>query len=569
MIQQSHGAPSTSALRTIAIPIACALVVLSIFAAATAPPLLPRLFFFRQDGLVLAVLVGLLIIAAGSGWRTVWPRAPDFILSRRTVLIGALVVALALWAGTYLLLDNYPLTRDEHMVVFDMQIFRSGRLADPIPPEWRMYVKALSPQFLLPLPGNAAWVSSYMPTNAMLRTAFGTVLDPALMNPLLAAAGAVALFDIAGRIFPGRRSAQAIAVLLYATSAQMLATAMMPYAMTAHLALNLIWLMLFLRGTRASHAAAIAVGFVAIGLHQVVFHPLFALPFIDHLRRQGQWRTALVYVACYALFGLFWISYPHLVAWSAGLGSETGAAAGTSGFIVARVLPLLLKHQPTTIPLMVVNLLRFVTWENLALLPLMALGYGAIRRDEGIARPLAYGVALTFLAMAFLIPYQGHGWGYRYLHGLIGNCALLAAYGWRDFSDREEVRSFVGVATLVTVCVTLPFLLWQTHAFAHPYARVNRMIDGIDADMAVIDSSGPEFRIDEVRNNPDLSNRPLRLASTELTPDDIRILCRRGTIAFVDAEQMRALGLGDRRDPGSAQFEKLRTAAAYCRNPGA
>jgi len=39
-------------------------------------------------------------------------------------------------------------------------------------------------------------------------------------------------------------------------------------------------------------------------------------------------------------------------------------------------------------------------------------------------------------------------------------------------------------------------------------------------------------------------------------------LCRRGTIAFVDAEQMRALGLGDRRDPGSAQFEKLRRAGA-------
>jgi hypothetical protein len=52
------------------------------------------------------------------------------------------------------------------------------------------------------------------------------------------------------------------------------------------------------------------------------------------------------------------------------------------------------------------------------------------------------------------------------------------------------------------------------------------------------------------------------LASTELTSDDIRVLCSHGTIAFVDAEQMRALGLGDRRDPGSAHFEELRRAAA-------
>jgi hypothetical protein len=562
---KTDGASSTSALRKIAALIACVLIVLSVFAAATAPPLLPRLFFFRQDLLVLAVLVGLLIIAAGSGWRTVWPRPPELAFSRRTVLIGALGLALALWAGTYVLLGNYPLTGDESMVVFDMHIFRSWQLAAPVPPEWRMFVKAIAPEFLLSLPGNAAWVSSYMPTNAMLRAAFGTVLDPALMNPLLAAAGAVALFDIAGRIFPGRRSAQAIALLLYATSAQLLVTAMMPYAMTAHLSLNLIWLMLYLRGTRASHAAAIAIGFVAIGLHQVVFHPLFALPFIDHLRRQGQWRTAVVYLGCYALFGLFWMSYPHLVAWSAGLTSATGVSSGTSGFIAQRVLPLLLHHEPTTIPLMVVNLLRFVTWENLALLPLMALGYGAMRRNEGIARPLAYGIALTFLAMAFLLPYQGHGWGYRYLHGLIGNCALLAAYGWRDFSDRDEVRSFVGVATGVTIFATVPFLLWTTHAFARPYVRVNRMIDGIHADMAIIESSGPEFRIDEVRNNPDLSNRPLRLASTALKPADIPVLCTRGTIAFVDAEEMRALGLGDRRDPGSARFELLRRAAQhYC-----
>lgn len=548
-------------------PIACALLVLSIFAAVTAPPLLPRLFFVRQDGLVLALLIGLLVIAAGSGWKTVWPRLPDLALSKRKVFAGALAVAVLLWAGTYLLFDNYPLTRDEHMVVFDMQVFRSGRLAAPVPPEWRMYVKALIPQFLLPLPGNAAWVSSYMPTNAMLRTAFGAVLDPALMNPLLGAAGAVALFDIAERIFPEHRSAQAVALLLYATSAQLLATAMMSYAMTAHLALNLIWLMLYLRGTRASHAAAMGVGFVAIGLHQVVFHPLFALPFIDHLRRQGQWRTALVYAGSYALFGLFWISYPHLVAWSAGLNSGTGAAAGSGGFIAERVLPLLIRHEPKTIQLMVVNLLRFVAWENLALLPLMALGFGAVRRDEGIARPLAYGVVLTFLAMAFLLPYQGHGWGYRYLHGLIGNCALLAAYGWRDFSDRQEVRSYLGVATLVTIFGTLPFLLWQTHAFAHPYARVNRMIDGIDADMAVIETSGPEFRIDEVRNRPDLTNRPLRLASTELTPDDMRLLCGRGTIAFLSAAQMQGLGLGDSRDPGSANFDELRrAAAANCTN---
>jgi hypothetical protein len=417
---------------------------------------------------------------------------------------------------------------------------------------------------VLPLPGNAAWVSAYMPVNAMMRAAFAEVLDPALMNPVLAALGVLALYDIAKRLFPENRGAQLIALLLYGTSAQVLVTAMTPYAMTAHLALDLIWLALFLRGTRASHAAAILVGFFAIGLHQVIFHPLFALPFIDHLRRRGEWRTAAVFMVIYAAFGIFWICYPHLIASSAGLANSSGAAAGGGGFFEVRILPLLLQRDPVTFPLTAVNLLRFIAWQNLALIPLMALGLGAFRRDESIARPLAYGIVLTILAMMILLPYQGHGWGYRYLHGLIGNCALLAAYGWRDFSDRVEVRRFVSAATVATLGASLPFLMWQAHAFVHPYASVNRMIDGIDADMVVVQSDGRSFQVDEVRNLPDLGNRPLRLASEDLTPVDMRLLCARGTVAFVGTAQMQALGVGVGEVPDASRFGALQTAAQTC-----
>jgi hypothetical protein len=38
--------------------------------------------------------------------------------------------------------------------------------------------------------------------------------------------------------------------------------------------------------------------------------------------------------------------------------------------------------------------------------------------------------------MFILLPYQGHGWGYRYLHGLIGSLSLLAGYGWIALSER-------------------------------------------------------------------------------------------------------------------------------------
>ena len=70
-----------------------------------------------------------------------------------------------------------------------------------------------------------------------------------------------------------------VAAVLLATSSQFLLTAMTPYSMTAHLALNLAWLWLFLRGGVVGHSLAIAVGALACGLHQLVFHPLFVAPF--------------------------------------------------------------------------------------------------------------------------------------------------------------------------------------------------------------------------------------------------------------------------------------------------
>jgi len=545
-------------LRAVALPLAGVLIAFGLSAAFTAPGFIPRYYVLHQDGFVAVGLVALLL--AFCVIRVRLPDLPEVRLTMRTVVIAAALAALLLWAGTYVLFRDYPLSRDEQMAVFDMQVFRHGHLAAPIAPEWRHYADALTPAFLLPLPGNAAWVSAYMPVNAMLRTLVG-LIDPSLTGPALAAIGAVATFDCARRLFPEQRGAQAITLLMVATSAQLLVTAMTPYAMTGHFALNMVWLALYLRGSGRAHAGAIAVGFLAIGLHQVVFHPLFALPFIEHLRRRGEWRTASAYLVSYAIFGLFWISWPHLVAMSAGLGAASGPASGGGGFVAERVLPLLTSHEPQTIPLTIANLLRFATWENLALLPLILFAWPAVRRGEGIAAPLIAGVVLTVAAMAFLLPYQAMGWGYRYLHGLIGSCALLAAYGWREAAERRGVRSFVSAASLVTVFGSIPFLTWQATAFVRPYARVNRMIDGIRADMVVVNTYGPAFRIDEVRNTPDLGNRPLRLAANKLRPAEVRELCSRGTIAFVDVPQMQALGLGFGNVPDPAPFNALRGAA--------
>lgn len=524
---------------------------------------MPIYYWVTQDAVVLMLCI---TVAMLFGFGKLLPplRFSFRELSRRSVLATGAALVLLLWAGAYLIMCNYPVSRDEHMVLFDMAILREGKLAAPVSPEWRSYILALTPDFILRQPGDQAWVSGYLPVNALIRMTFSRLMDPALMNPLLAGIGAVALYDVSKRLFPGKTSAPAVALLLYLTSAQMLAAAMTTYAMTGHLVFNLTWLALFLRNTRASHAGAIAIGFFAMGLHQVIFHPLFVLPFLDVLRHRRQWRTFAAYIASYALFGLLWINYPSLIAASENLAvaASPEAAAGASNFFTDRVLPLLLAPQPT-LPLMNLNLIRFVTWENLALVPLALIGLSAVRRDQGIARPLCYGLVLTILAMALLIPLQGHGWGYRYLHGVIGNAILLAVYGWHNAADRDHVRAFLAAGTLATVCMSIPFLMWKAHGFVRPYAELDRKISAIPADFAVLDSQWPSYAIDLVRNDPFLRSRPIRMSSRHLNEKSIAELCSRGTVAFVMRDAMKDLPFADLPPPaGETRAERLQASIA-------
>ena len=85
-----------------------------------------------------------------------------------------------------------------------------------------------------------------------------------------------------------------ISVILLASSAQFLIAAMTPYAVTTHLCLNLVWLWLFLRDRWWGHLAAVLVAFVASGLHQVAFHPLFAAPFVFSLLFTRRWSLSVL-----------------------------------------------------------------------------------------------------------------------------------------------------------------------------------------------------------------------------------------------------------------------------------
>ena len=342
--------------------IGLALLILALCAAAfaidcilPAPPLfyITGVFFRAHDAFWVVVLALFLIALAN----TPLPTAPFEQLeswsprAQRTALVAlALLVVMLGVVGAHEALLDYPLSWDETLARFDSLIFRSGRTVAPLSNEWRPYANALAWQsFMQPVADHAAFISAYLPVNAGLRALMGVVADDRLTSPLLAALAIVSAYGVGRSLWPERRDAAFVAAVLVLTSAQVLVTAMTPYAMTAHLAFNLLWLWIFLRDTRLAHAGAILVGFLATGLHQLVFHPLFAAPFVFSLYRQRRIGLALVYTLAYAGVGLFWISY-----WKIGLAfanlSASGAlpgadAIGGARFFFERVAGLLIDYE--------------------------------------------------------------------------------------------------------------------------------------------------------------------------------------------------------------------------------
>jgi hypothetical protein len=151
--------------------------------------------------------------------------------------------------------------------------------------------------------------------------------------------------------------------------------------------------------------------------------------------------------------------------------------------------------------------------------------------------------------MFVIIPQQGPGWGYRYLHGLIGSLALLAGYGWIALSmraSRSEMATSIrlfAIAAGVACLILLPAHAWDAHDFVIPYARAQQAIEHAPTDLVVVDKSGLLIAEDLVRNDLFLRNRPMVLDLDHLNESDIANLCARYSIAVFDRSEGLALGI--------------------------
>ncbi len=546
---------------------ASAVVVIALFVFAIGVPLTnldlegsqhAAFFFLFQDVYFLPLLlVPLLVRPVPDEGRC--PRAAPIAVRGS---VGPTLLAASLgfvcWIGHYIVLGGYDLSRDEQMANFDAYIFAHGHTMWPISAAWRPFADALNQRFILPIGVHQAWVSAYLPVNAAFRAAIGSVGDAALTGPLFVVLGALALWRIGLRLWPESPWSRLVALVLYAGSAQVVLTGMTAFAMSAHLGLDLLWLALFLRGGAPARAGTVGIGFLATGLHQPLFHPLFVLPFLDVLRRQRRWRLLAYYLVAYGLIGAFWLAWP---VWMSAHGTPAPAAAGV-GYL-NRLLHTVQPPDVKAMWTMALNLLRFITWQHLLLLPLLMLGVFGSRNDP-ITRALAIGFVLPVLVMAIILPLQGHGWGYRYLHGVIGNACLLGGYGWRWLEMRRLTlrRPFLWTSA-VTVLVVIPAHAVLAYRWDRPYVMVDRAVGSSKADLVVVEDGAVSWGQDLVVNRPDLSNRPIRLRGSALRPDDIALLCHGRSIAFFDRSQLHAIHelFGTEELPASTGQAELEAAA--------
>jgi hypothetical protein len=406
--------------------------------------------------------------------------------------LGVLAVTAA---GTVLVMHDVGLSMDEYAASFQARIFAAGRLSAAIPAHWRGLAPWMTPIFVAYKPDVAGWVSTYLPVYAALRSAFVPLGLEWLLNPLLAAASVLLLDRIARRLWPGDDQRRVLALTFLVTSTQFLVTSMSGYSMPAHLCLNLLWLLLYLRGDRGGDVALPWVGVVAMGLHNPFPHALFAAPFLLRLLARRRFAWVAYMGAVYLAGAAGWLRWLRFAAASGGTGLTTPA-----GLLGSFALPngsMAMVHG--------LNLTLLLSWQTPVLALLLVVALLAWPRLKATERDLGAGLLLTFAFYLLFPANQGHGWGYRYVYGALGNVVLLGAAGGallaRDVR-RGALRTAIMASLLATVLIQLPLRLWQAESFVRPVADAIAFIQSRPVPLVAVDFDEGWYASDLVRNDP-------------------------------------------------------------------
>ncbi|MGI9394953.1 MAG: hypothetical protein ACR2OY_09930 [Boseongicola sp.] len=459
--------------------------------------------------------------------------------SRTPIIPIILILAVpSLLAGRYFGLGNFDLFVDEFMTAKQADMLLAGHLAAPIDERFQSLATGLSPYMTNHHPDREFWGVFYLPSYAVMRAAAEFILDDGILNPFLAAVALIATASVAGQVWANEKWwTGTVAVVFLATTPQFFLNAMMTFPFTAHVAVNMVWLRLFLAGSARGHLGAMLLGVLAIGIHRPHVHVLFAAPFLAALLLGLQGRkygTAFLYAAVYAIGLYVWLGWAD---WS--MAVATGNIQSTPinpfefrsmqrfsslGEASHGVLEAAFRWN-----IMIANFMRFSAWLNPAVLVLSFVAILLARRMATIERLFGLCVLSSILPYAYLMPNPAIGWGYRFGIPATAPLVLFAIAGWRAFqrqsatNENMALRRFVVIATLGSLLLLTPFRYLQVTNETQKYVEISKAIDELTGEFVLIDHFA--FRHFLIRNSASLDNRPLRISLPYISEETIGSLC--------------------------------------------
>jgi hypothetical protein len=306
---------------------------------------------------------------------------------------------------------------------------------------------------------------------------------------------------------------------------------MTSYAMPAHLALNLVWLWLYLDPTRRRFWLAPVIGVAALGLHQPFLHALFVTPFLFRFVLDRRWKAVIWFGLIYLTGAVFWFFWwRHFL--PGFLGSGRNSAFGV--------------HKMTAV-IQLLYCWLLLGWLALPIPLLATLGFIGIRRQRAFLQDAAISCLLTFGFYIFVKLDQGHGWGDRYFHSALGCLILIALVGWESLCQRMGKASalkFVWAGTIVSLLVQFPLRCFQAEAFVQPYASAAWALHHADVDLVVLDPRLAWYSADLRRNDPFFQQRPIILTTLQITKENQKILANSFPHPlFVSENRLKELGM--------------------------
>ena len=473
-----------------------------------------RLYAFHEALPLLLVVVWALALAVALGRRPqlttgeTWLErlGPPRGRSVAVVAVSLFVVSLATW---YRVHHAVLLTMDEFTTDFQARIIARGELKAMLPAAWQRYADAMAPVFTAHRGLGGGWLSEYLPGYAMLKTPFLISGLGVLLNPLLATLTVVLIAAIARRLWPDEGLRPWLAVAFLVTSSEVLMTSGTGYSMPAHLALNLLWLWLYQRGDTRSWGIALAVGVLALGLHNPIPHALFVAPFLIRLLRERRWARLGAAVLVYGAASALWMAWLRM--------ANPWARPGSAGLLTMFALP-----NAIGVWLQTVNLSLLFTWQAPLFGVLAFVGLVRARRLGTLMTDVALGVVLT-LGFYFFFPLtQGHGWGYRYAYQVLGSLSLLAAAGAPSLvaaMGARRAQALLVASFALALLVQVPLRFWQGERFIRPYAAAYRYLSSRPAKVVLVHGDSIWYGRDLIRNDPYLSGQPVVLAAGLLTKE--------------------------------------------------